>query len=36
VHVEADASSLGHVLEVEIRAAGANSLAGRLTSATTA
>jgi tRNA-2-methylthio-N6-dimethylallyladenosine synthase len=33
VHVEADASSFGHVLEVEIRAAGANSLAGRLTSA---
>ena len=36
VHVEADASSCGHVLEVEIRAAGANSLAGRLTSAATA
>jgi tRNA-2-methylthio-N6-dimethylallyladenosine synthase len=36
VHVEADASSLGHVLEVEIRAARANSLAGRLTSAATA
>jgi tRNA-2-methylthio-N6-dimethylallyladenosine synthase len=36
VHVEADASSRGHVLEVEIRAAGANSLAGRLTSPATA
>jgi tRNA-2-methylthio-N6-dimethylallyladenosine synthase len=36
VHVEADASSFGHVLEVEIRAAGANSLTGRLTSAATA
>jgi tRNA-2-methylthio-N6-dimethylallyladenosine synthase len=32
VHVEADASSFGHVLEVEIRSAGVNSLAGRLTS----
>ena len=36
VHVEADVSSFGHVLEVEIRSAGANSLAGRLTSAATA
>ena len=36
VHAQADASLCGHVLEVEIRAAGANSLAGRLTSAATA
>jgi tRNA-2-methylthio-N6-dimethylallyladenosine synthase len=30
VHVEAGASSFGHVLQVEIHAAGPNSLAGRL------
>jgi tRNA-2-methylthio-N6-dimethylallyladenosine synthase len=36
VHAEADASLCGHVLEVEIRAAEANSLAGRLTAASIA
>jgi tRNA-2-methylthio-N6-dimethylallyladenosine synthase len=34
VHVDASPSLCGHVVEVEIQAAGPNSLAGRLTSAT--
>ena len=36
VHVHADSSLFGHVFEVEILAAGANSLAGRLRSVATA